>query len=99
MKDPEGIGTPQEDQQSQLILGDSQGLNYKPKIKHGLDLDHPPTHTYVADVQFSLHVGPPTTGGVGGRRKELFLTLLPACGSYFPNWATLPGLRTCPALL
>jgi hypothetical protein len=60
--DPEWIGTPQEDQQSQLTwtLGGSQRLSYQPKSIYGLDLT--PSPTYVADVQLNLHKGPPTIG-------------------------------------
>ena len=45
-----------EDQQNQITwtLGGSQRLNCQPKSIHGLD-----PCTYVADVQFDLHAGPP----------------------------------------
>jgi hypothetical protein len=67
LKTLKGIGTPQEDQQSQLICNSwsSQRLSHQLKSIHGLDRDpHTPPHskcTYVADVQLSLHVGSPTT--------------------------------------
>jgi hypothetical protein len=45
LRDLKEIGTPQEDQQSQLTysLGGSQRLNHQLKSKHGLDLGLP-TH-------------------------------------------------------
>jgi hypothetical protein len=59
---PERIGTPQEDQQSQLIwtLEGLSEIGPSTKSTHQLDLGLP--HSYVADVQLSLHVSPSTTG-------------------------------------
>ena len=51
-------------------------------------LDLVPTpHTYEADVELSLHVGPPTVG------LRLTLKLLPVCGISCSSWAALSGLR------
>jgi hypothetical protein len=36
--DPQKIGTPHEDQKSQLIIGSSQRLNHHPKSQYRLDL-------------------------------------------------------------
>jgi hypothetical protein len=63
LKDPEGIETPQKDQQNQLIwtLGSSQRLNYQPKRKHGLDLAHPnPPYIYIVDIQLIFSGGFPS---------------------------------------
>jgi hypothetical protein len=38
LKALKGIGTPQEDQQSQLTLWDAQRLNHQPKSMYSLDL-------------------------------------------------------------
>jgi hypothetical protein len=56
-----GIGTLQDDQQSQLtwILGGSQRLNHQPKSIHGLDLGNP---HICSRVQRSLYPCPPTIG-------------------------------------
>lgn len=59
---------------------DSQRLNHQQKSIQGLDLDLPP-HTYGADVQFGLHVGPKQL------EKGLFLNLLPVCGLCSTSWA------------
>ena len=55
---PEGVGTPQEDRQSQLTwtVEGFQRLSQQPKGIHGLDLG---LCSYVADVQLGLQVGPP----------------------------------------
>ena len=62
LKNSEVIGSPQEDQQSQLTwtFGDSQRLSHQPKSIHGLDLSFYPT--YGVEMQFGYHVGPSTTG-------------------------------------
>ena len=72
------IGVSEEDQQSQLTwtFRSSQRQNHIPKSIHGLDRGR---GTYVADVQLSLHVGPPTTGA------GLSLNLLPVCGICSPT--------------
>ena len=63
---PKGIGTLQEDQQSQLTWtsAGSQRVNNQPKNTQVLDLlPAPPYHTYTADMhKLDLHVDPPTTG-------------------------------------
>jgi hypothetical protein len=61
LRDHKGIGTPKDDQLSQVTwtLGDFQRLNHQPKSTYGLDIG---PHTYVADVQLCLHAGPPITG-------------------------------------
>jgi hypothetical protein len=57
---PEGIGTPQKDQQSQLTwtIAGSQKLNHQRKSIQGL-----PSCTHVADVQLGLHVSSTTGEG------------------------------------
>ena len=69
LRDPDGIGTPQEDQQSQptWTLGGSQRLNHQARM--GCPC------TYVANVQFGLYVGAQQL------QWRLSLTLIPACGS------------------
>jgi hypothetical protein len=77
---PKGIGTPQEDQQSQLtwILGALRDWATNQRAHTGW--------TYVADVQLSLHVGHPTTGaGVVPKAAACLWNL-------FPSWAALSGL-------
>jgi hypothetical protein len=83
---PKGVGTPQEDQQSQLtwILGNSQRLN-TPTREHTQAGPRSP-HTYVTDVQPGLYVGPEQL------ELELSQTLLPVRG-ICSSWATLSGLR------
>jgi hypothetical protein len=56
LRAPKEIGTPQEDQQSQLtwIIGCSKRLSHQVQSIHGLD---PVTPLYVADVQLGLHMG------------------------------------------
>ena len=79
----------EEDQQSQLTwtLGGSQRLSHQPKSMHGLDLaPTSPTHNiYSRCVAWSSYCPKQWEQG-------LSLTLMPACGSCFPNWATLSGL-------
>ena len=59
LKNPEGIGTPQKDQQSTNL--DPWGFSETELMsKHGTDLA-PFTHRYT-NVQLGLHVGPPATG-------------------------------------
>ena len=73
LRAPKGIGT-----QSQLTwtFWGSQRLDLVPT-----------PHTYEADVELSLHVGPPTVG------LRLTLKLLPVCGISCSSWAALSGLR------
>ena len=86
------MGTPQEHQQIQLTWtpGSSQRLSHQPKSTHGLD-QRPPS-TYVADVQLSLHVGPPTTGAwavfnaVACLWNTFPLTGLPGLASVREDW-------------
>ena len=84
LRNLEGLGTLQEDQRSQLTLtlGGSQGLNHQPKSTYGLDIG---PHTYVADVQLCLHVGPKLEQGLSQK-------LLPVCGICSSSWAALSGL-------
>jgi hypothetical protein len=49
--------------------------------------------TYVGGVQLGLHEGPPTTEVGVGVGMGLSLTLVPVCGSFFCNWASVSGLR------
>ena len=84
--DLEGLGTPQEDQQNQLIraLGGSHRLNHQPKNIHALDLG-------------SLHICSRCAAWSSSRSPQqldpgLSLSLLPACGFCSPNWAALSGL-------
>ena len=58
LRNLEGIGTLQEDQQSQLTwtLGGFQRLNLEPKSINGLGVG--PPCIYVADVQLGLYVCP-----------------------------------------
>jgi hypothetical protein len=80
---PEGIGTPQEDPTESTNL-DPWGLSETepPTKEHTLGATGPP-HTYVADVQLGLHVGPPTT------RTRCIPKAV--CGICFSNWAALSG--------
>ena len=76
LRKPEGIGTLQEDQQSQLAwtLGGSQRLTHQPK----------PNELYTApasDAQLGLHVGPPASE-VGRRVPQ---NLWRVCGFHFPT--------------
>ena len=59
LRNPEEIGTPNEDQQNQLIwtLGGTQRLTNQRAY-----IGFSPPQTYAADVQLGLYVGPPTTG-------------------------------------
>ena len=56
-------GTLQKDQQSQLswTTGSFKRLSHQPNSIHEED-QVPPTPTYIADLQLSLYVCPPTTG-------------------------------------
>jgi len=62
LRDPEGIGTPQEDQKSQVnwTLG---GLpeTEPPTKMHSSAGPSPLCHIYIADVQLGLYVDPLTT--------------------------------------
>jgi hypothetical protein len=85
LKALKGMGTPQEDQQSQLTWssGSSQSLSHQ--TKNIYELEQAPG-TYVEDVQLSLHVDPSTTWTEG----------LPKAISWLwyssPNRAALSGL-------
>jgi hypothetical protein len=79
---PKGVGIPQKDQQNQLTwtLGGSQRLKHQPK-----GTGPRPPHTYVADVQFCLHMGPEQL------EQGLSEKLLSICGIGSSSWAALPG--------
>ena len=87
---PEGIGTSQEDQHSQLTwtLVGFQRLNNQPNNKHGLDLvplSKPSTH--MKQMCSLIFMWVPQHLKLG-----LSLNLLLAYGSHFLNWVTWSGL-------
>jgi hypothetical protein len=83
---PKGKGTLQEDQESTNLhpwgLSESQ-----PPTKDHAQAGPRPPHTYVADVQLGLHVGP--------EQLELGLSqkLLPLSGVFSSSWTALSGLH------
>jgi hypothetical protein len=81
---PKGIGTPQEDQQSQLTW--TLRAETEPPTKEQTQAGSRPPHTYVADVQLSLHLGP--------KKLEWGLSqkLLPVHGMCSSSWAAMSGL-------
>ena len=88
LRDPEGVVTLQEDQQSQLTWTLAWRLSEsEPTTKEhtGLDLGIP-AYMYVADVQLGLHVGPEQL------EQGLSQKLLPAHAVCSSSWATLSGL-------
>ena len=93
---PEGTGTPQEDQQSQLTwtLGGSQRLNHQPKSIHGLDLVLP---CICSKCPAWSSCDSPNNWSGGGSGAGCSLTLFPNCRSCSCNWAALSGFygRRC----
>ena len=86
LRDPEGIASPQEDQQNQLTwtFGGSQRLNHQPKSIHRLDLAPHPMYVQMCSLVF-MWVPQQLERG-------LSLTLLPGCRSCSFNWAASSGL-------
>ena len=86
LKALKGIGTPQEDQQSQLTwtLG-ALNLNHQPKNVRGLSGPRS-LCSYGADVQLYLHVGPEQL------KQGLSQKLLPVCRICSITWAAFTGL-------
>jgi hypothetical protein len=82
---PKGIGTTQEDQQSQLIWTHGV-LRDESRIREHTWAGAKPTCTYVADVQLGLHLSPKL-------EQVLSLMLLPVCGICSSSWAALSGLN------
>jgi hypothetical protein len=88
LREPNRIGMPQEDHQSQTNL-DPWGLpNTEPLTKEQTWASQHAcsAHTYVADLQDGLHTGPQQL------EQGFFLYLFSISGFHSPNWTLLSGL-------